>query len=145
MEEFVPRSNIIKELGGDEDWEYKYIEPSPTENDAMKDIATRDKLLLEREATVDRYEKSTLEWVDGKEVKDERTKIAGELRDGYWILDPYVRARSYYDRVGLIGPGGKPQFYPQRGEPSPVPIVAAAAAPVNGAAKPVETSEADLD
>lgn len=138
----MPRSNIIKELGGDEDWEYKYIEPSPSENDAMKDIATRDSLLIEREKNVEEYEKATLEWVEGTGNKEERTRIAGMLRDGYWVLDPYVRARSYYDRVGLIGPGGKPQFYPGRADVSPVPVVAPA---VNGAPKPIETSEADLD
>lgn len=32
--------------------------------------------------------------------------MAGRLREGYWILDRYVRARSLYDRVGVLGEGG---------------------------------------
>lgn len=117
MSEFVPRSQILKELDGDEDWEYKFIEPVPGENDAMKDTITRDKLLKERESIVDRYEKATLEWIntEGKEaeVKGRRTQLAKELRDDYWKLDPYVRARSLYDRVGVVNPGGRLDFYPK--------------------------------
>jgi hypothetical protein len=139
MEQFVPKANILKELGGEEDWSYKYLEPSPGENDRMKDTATRDKLLLEREDIVKQYESATKNWIDGTDVataKETRLKLANNLRDGYWILDPYVRARSYYDRVELIGPGGKPQFYPSRTES---PATAA-----NGTPK-LETSAADLD
>jgi hypothetical protein len=141
MEEFVPKSNILKELGGEEDWSYTYTEPSPNENDRMKDTATRDKLLVEREEVVKQYESATKSWIDGAEVaavKETRLKLANNLRDGYWALDPYVRARSYYDRVGLIGSDGKPNFYPSRSG------VAAPAPASNGAPK-LETSAADLD
>ncbi|KAG9229849.1 phosphatidylinositol transfer protein CSR1 [Amylocarpus encephaloides] len=138
LEAFIPRSNIIKELGGEEDWEYEYIEPSDTENSTMKDTASRDKLLLERETTVNAYEAATKEWINGANVKDIRNEIAATLRDGYWILDLYVRAKSYYDRVGLILNGGKINFYPTRAEASKETVP-------NGAPKPAETSEADLD
>ncbi|CAL3971695.1 unnamed protein product [Diplocarpon coronariae] len=138
MEQFVPRSQIIKELGGDEDWEYHYTEPVPGENDKMKDLETRDSLLKEREALVNQYEKATIEWVqgegDGAVIKDTRHKLATSLKEDYWRLDPYVRARSIYDRVGLIQQGGKLQFYPSKVE----------AALANGT-KPVETSADDLD
>ncbi|TVY33433.1 CRAL-TRIO domain-containing protein, partial [Lachnellula subtilissima] len=140
MEEFVPKEHIIKELGGAEDWAYTYIEPVPGENDKMKDTATRDKLLLEREDVVKAYERETLEWIHSKEtdamsLKQKRHDLAATLRDGYWILDPYVRARSYYDRSGLIGQGGVPHFYPSKVTP---------AAAANGPTS-VETSAADLD
>lgn len=141
MEQFVPKSHILKELGGDEDWEYKYIEPVPGENDKMKDTETRDRLLKEREALVDQYEKSTLDWIhrkgDAAVVKQDRDRLALALKDDYWKLDPYVRARSVYDRVGLIQAGGKLQFYPSEAETP-------AAASTNGS-KPAETSAADLD
>jgi hypothetical protein len=140
MEQFVPKSQIIKELGGDENWEYHYAEPTPGENDLMKDTATRDKLLKEREILVNDYEKATLDWINGTgdiaAVKTKRNELANGLRDDYWRLDPYVRARSIYDRVGLIQQGGKLQFYPSKEEP--------AAAPTNGT-KPVETSSDDID
>jgi hypothetical protein len=141
MEQFVPKANILKELGGEEDWSYTYTEPSPNENDRMKDTVTRDKLLLEREEVVKQYESATKAWIDDTDVaaaKETRLRLANNLREGYWVLDPYVRARSYYDRVGLIGSDGKPHFYPSRdGASVPAP-------PSNGAPK-LETSAADLD
>ncbi len=139
MEEFVPKSHIITELGGDEDWNYQYIEPIPGENDTLNDIATRDKLLQEREALVKDYEKATIEWIhtysgDATSVKAQRNELAKLLRDDYWRLDPYVRARSYYDRVGMINPGGRIQFYPSDAVPT-----------ANGIRKPTETSAEDVD
>jgi len=117
MEEFVPRSQIISELGGDEDWSYQYVEPVPGENDLMKDTTTRDKYLVEREGLVKDYEKATLEWIHGTEkTQIRRNELANKLKEDYWRLDPYLRARSLYDRVGLINPGGKLQFYPANTE-----------------------------
>jgi CRAL/TRIO domain len=37
LEQFIPKSQIVKELEGDDQWEYKYVEPVPGENDIMKD------------------------------------------------------------------------------------------------------------
>jgi len=143
MEEFVPKDHIIKELGGDEDWAYNYIEPVPGENDKMKDTATRDKLLHGREETIKAYEKETLDWIHSKQtdvadLKKKRHDLAATLRDGYWVLDPYVRARSYYDRVGLIGEGGVAHFYPSKATEKLAPVH-------NGTSQLVETSAADLD
>jgi len=139
MEVFVPKSHIIKELNGDEDWSYHYVEPQPGENDKMKDTATRDKLLLEREELVKGFEKATVEWIQGgiSEVdglKKRRNESANGLRDDYWRLDPYIRARSYYDRIGMINPGGKIDFYPT-----------AAPAPASNGIVKVETSVDDID
>lgn len=140
MEEYVPRSQIIKELGGDEDWTYKYVESVPGENDMMKDTATRDRLLKEREVFYGDYEKSTLDWIHGNgdisAVKVRRNELANTLREDYWRLDPYIRAKSFYDRTGMINSGGRIQFYPSKEVPAPV---------TNGASKAVETSAADLD
>jgi len=153
MEAFVPHAQIISELGGAEDWKYTYIEPVPGENDRMKDTATRDKLLAAREAIIKDYETATLEWIHGAgdqaEVKRRRNEIAGKLKVDYWGLDPYVRARSYYDRVGMINPGGKIRFYGNTDEekvPESVPEgKQEIAAPVANGAPKAETSEADLD
>jgi hypothetical protein len=154
MEAYVPRPQIISELGGAEDWIYQYIEPVPGENDTMKDTETRDKLLLAREEIVKEYEKLTLEWIhatgDVETVKKTRNEIAGKLKVDYWALDPYIRARSYYDRVGMINPGGKIQFYPAKEEKVTVPETVPAGAaeippPVTTNGTKIETSEADLD
>jgi hypothetical protein len=124
MSEFVARKQIPRELGGDEDWSYEYVLPKAGENDVMKDTATRDKLLAGREETVQAYEQATLDWIhldngnDATAVKERRNQVAASLRDGYWQLDPYLRAKSLYDRIGMIQPGGKVNFYPTAAPPS---------------------------
>lgn len=158
MEDFVPKSQIIKELNGAEDWEYEYIEPVPGENDKMKDLETRDKLLEERKGIVDEYEKATVEWIKGGDalaLKTKRNELAIQLRDDYWRLDPYIRARSYYDRCGLINPGGKLQFYPgkmitpepvaTKTEAPPTSPEPASAVTTNGGPTPHEHSADDVD
>lgn len=114
IEEYVPKSQIIKELGGPEDWSYEYIEPVPGENDKMSDTETRDKLLAERAKLYKEYELATLEWIRGdvEDVKEKKNEIARRLKEDYWVLDPYLRARSFYDRIGMLALGGKTQFYP---------------------------------
>ncbi|KAH7138092.1 hypothetical protein B0J11DRAFT_4621 [Dendryphion nanum] len=119
LEAFVPRSQIPVECGGDEKWEYVYKEPVPGENEKMKDTATRDRILEERKGLVEKYEGTVLEWIRAGEAqgsgieerRKERDGVAEALRENYWRLDPYVRARSFYDRVGILGEGGKLDFY----------------------------------
>ena len=75
----------------------------------------RQRLEHERAETLNAYELATLKWVrrpDSKELRAERTALREKLRKGYWELDPYVRARSLYDRTGMIQRGGRIQFYP---------------------------------
>jgi hypothetical protein len=118
LEKFIPRSQIIKELEGDEDWEYKYVEPVPGENDTMKEEEPRKALEAERDVEVREYQRKTFEWIakgtgaEADRLKDERHTLARQLNDNYWKLDKYVRARTYYDRTGMIGPDGTINFYP---------------------------------
>lgn len=78
----------------------------------MKDFTTRDRLLQERAAIVTEYEYATKEWIFGSEAGEKRrADLAEKLRKGYWALDPHIRARSIYDRTGLIREGGKVCFY----------------------------------
>jgi len=119
MEAFISAERLPKELEGEEDWEYKFVEPIPGENDRMNDIVTRDRLLAARESLVKEFEGATLQWIQSPEaekaadVKARRTELAAQLREDYWGIDPYVRARSLYDRTGALLPGGKINFYPQ--------------------------------
>jgi hypothetical protein len=139
MEEFVEKSHIIKDLGGDEDWNYQYIEPVAGENDRMSDTETKDKLIAGREIIVKAYEKATLDWIENNaapnisDIKAKRHTLATELKEDYWRLDPYIRARSFYDRSGMIQQGGKLQFYPDK------PIAA------QNSGQEVQTSTDDLD
>ncbi|KAL7275927.1 phosphatidylinositol transfer protein csr1 [Rhizina undulata] len=135
MEAFIPRSQILAELGGDEAWSYTYDEPVPGENAPLKDTARREKLQKERDELVLEYEEQTRRWVVEREevaagrIKDQRNAIAGKIKAGYWGLDKHVRARTIYDRRGVLGPNGELNFYGDRGR-------------VGGK---VETSEEDID
>ncbi|KAM4062265.1 CRAL/TRIO domain-containing protein [Hirsutella rhossiliensis] len=117
LEEFIEPSRIIKELEGEEDWEYKYEEPVEGENDMMKDTETRDRLLGARAELYKQFEAETRTWIraadseEGKQAKAQRDKIAEQMRVGYWELDPYLRSRSLYDRQGIILPGGRVNWY----------------------------------
>ncbi|KAL8679751.1 MAG: hypothetical protein Q9186_003967 [Xanthomendoza sp. 1 TL-2023] len=134
LEHFVEKSHIIKELGGDDPWEYNYIEPSAGENQTMTDESTTKRLLDERASAVKEYETITQEWISDPEnrtaLQKKRNELAERLRSGYWQLDPYVRARSLYDRTGMIREGGVIQYYGKPETPNaPKPLVAA---PNNG-------------
>ncbi|KAJ5930035.1 hypothetical protein N7466_005528 [Penicillium verhagenii] len=112
----VPAEHIIKELGGPEDWENNYIEPRPNENERLRDTATRDVILEEREALAGDLFNMNAEWVTGSQdssLSNRRDLVIEQLSANYWKLDPYVRARCLLDRTGVIKEGGNIEFYPE--------------------------------
>ena len=109
MSEFIEPSNIIKEVEGPDEWSYEYLEPVPGENELMKDEARRDELRQQRKEHANDYELVIKEWLKTKNEGDawtghrqRRDEIAARLRRNYWEIDPHIRARSYYDRIGYI-------------------------------------------
>ncbi|KAI0178273.1 phosphatidylinositol transfer protein CSR1 [Pestalotiopsis sp. NC0098] len=144
MSEFVTASRVPKELDGEDSWEYQYVEPTIGENAKLKDTATRDRLLEERDVLYDEYEQATLHWLREKDaakrtaVQAERSEIARKLKEGYWTLDPFVRSRSLYDRVGILNEGGRLDYYSWN--KSPAAGVATTSAPAL-----VETAADDVD
>ncbi|KAK4938239.1 phosphatidylinositol transfer protein csr1 [Elasticomyces elasticus] len=118
LEKFIPKSQIIKELDGDEAWSYRYVEPVPGENDALKEEAPRKELEAERHNEVSEYQQKTFEWIahgtgpEADMIKETRNNLARSLNHNYWKLDKYVRARTIYDRTGMISSDGKINFYP---------------------------------
>ena len=133
VEEFISVKQMPKELDGEEDWEYHYVEPVPGENDRMKDTNTRERLLAARGRLVEEFEAVTMQWIQhpeaqqATELKARRSDLATRLRQDYWTIDPYIRARSVYDRTGVLQPGGVINFYPEKA------AGATAAAASNGA------------
>ena len=118
LQEWIPRSQIMKELGGDEDFVYGYVEPIEGENSQMNDTDSRDKLQAERTELIKSYETETLDWIHGEDSGEGRNRIAQRLAENYWKLDPHIRARSLYDRTGILGKEGKLEFYPSRQKPT---------------------------
>ncbi|KAI9804155.1 MAG: hypothetical protein M1825_001557 [Sarcosagium campestre] len=123
LEQFIPRSQILKELGGEEDWTYNFIEPGTKEDIQMSDSSTQSAIQAERDAMVTKFEKMTIAWINARDskpsndVKLERDIIAKALAENYWKIDPYTRARSLYDRIGVIKSGGLLDFYPDGTSP----------------------------
>lgn len=115
LAEFVERGHIIKELGGDDPWTYEYVEPLAGENQQLSDGVTRQRLLDERAVVVKDYETITQQWIHDPNstsaLQLRRADLAERLRTGYWELDPYLRARTLYDRTGIIKEGGQIQYY----------------------------------
>ncbi|KAI4106264.1 MAG: hypothetical protein L6R37_002246 [Teloschistes peruensis] len=146
LEQFIEKSHIIKELGGDDPWEYQYIEPSAGENEKMSDDDTGQRLLDERAGTVKEYESTTQEWIadaeNGASLQQKRNELAERLRSGYWQLDPYLRSRSIYDRSGLIREGGVIQYY---GKPETENAAKPLAASTQNGPLPAEHKADDLD
>jgi hypothetical protein len=151
LESFIPRTQILKELGGDEDWSYSYVESDPSENTIQSNAELRDQLLAARSEIVRKYETTVLDWIQSankeaanekaslEAVRVQRDALAEDLKKNYWDLDPYLRARSYYDRTGIISRDGALDFYPKK-ETLKVENVTPTA-PLTQ----VETSQDDLD
>ncbi|KGO40693.1 hypothetical protein PEX1_027180 [Penicillium expansum] len=123
LEKFIPRDQIAEEMGGDEKWSYKYIEPNSTENSRMDNTTIRDALKRERQAICEEFLAATSGWIEATKSKDvmnlyssesERAYLAERLRVNYWKLDPYSRARLLLDRTNIIQDGGKIEFYPKK-------------------------------
>jgi hypothetical protein len=126
LEKFIgPPERIMKELGGREDYAYAYVDPAPGENALMQNAAERDALRAERREIEARYEAETATWAatpaatttpaaGGAGETPARSQLAAELTRNYWKLDPYIRARTLYDRIGVLQPGGKFEHYPNQ-------------------------------
>lgn len=111
LEEFIQRNKMPKEIEGEENWEYKYVKPSKDEDQQMKDTVMRNALITEREENTENLDLATLTWASDRTRRDfflkdmlreRRAELMKQLSQNYWALDPYIRASSYYDRVGII-------------------------------------------
>ncbi|KAK6851198.1 CRAL/TRIO domain protein [Apiospora arundinis] len=109
---------LPKELGGKDPWEYSYLEPKPDENAKMRDTATRGQLLEARAGLAREFEEATRRWIsepNDESTKAQRNELAVKIsKDNYWQLDPYIRARSLWDRIGMRTPGGDIDYFPEK-------------------------------
>jgi len=97
----------------------------------MEDTAAKQELLQERQFLARNYEEVVLEWIasaetsrptsapapvtpppSAVEIRKRRDELAEKLRKNYWQLDPYVRARSVYDRTGELKTGSTVESAP---------------------------------
>ncbi|KAK4054516.1 hypothetical protein OIV83_001010 [Microbotryomycetes sp. JL201] len=115
--EFIPKKHLVKQLGGTSDWTWKYPEIVPGENAKQKDDEERKRLQQERNDLIADYIEVTREWMKSDEAAPEivkkRKMIVHKMQAQYWELDPYIRGRGCYHRLGNIVGNGLVSFeYP---------------------------------
>jgi hypothetical protein len=117
MLEFIPRDNLQKCYGGDDEWEYQYVEPVSTENEQLNDMEKKAELQEQKAALIEKFDHLTMEWVSlepedsvAKAKSAQRGEVVHELELKYWQLDPYFRSTTYYDRVGVLTRDGAVDF-----------------------------------
>ncbi|KAG0043441.1 hypothetical protein BGZ83_011406 [Gryganskiella cystojenkinii] len=104
LHKVVPRERLpIIHYDGLDDWKYEYIPAAAGENDRMKDTVKKEELLTERHGLETRFDEVTRAWIKNPDGKNntERDEIAGQLREQYARLSPYIRAVNLYQRWGV--------------------------------------------
>lgn len=117
MLRFISKENLQRSYGGEDHWEYKYIEPVPGENKLMSEKEKRASIEMDQQDLIREFQQQTIEWVaidpglsDTKAKLAKRHELAKQLRANFWDLDLYMRARTYYHRAGVVGPEGQVNF-----------------------------------
>jgi hypothetical protein len=123
LERHIPRENIIARIGGADEWEYTYIEPSEDDDALLSQTEKREEILQDRREIAGRLLAATQAWISHLErgEKEEaaiQQKLRGHsieaLAANYWKLDPYIRSRTLMDRSGVLKPDGTVDRYPER-------------------------------
>ncbi|RSM05112.1 hypothetical protein CDV31_009746 [Fusarium ambrosium] len=117
LTKFIAKDNLQTCYGGQDAWEYNYIDPVPTENERMRSEEKKVKVQQERDELISQFNRLTADWASlepefvlGKEKNVERDELVKVLQLNYWRLDPYVRATTYYHRVGVVTRVGDVDF-----------------------------------
>ncbi|KAK8097865.1 uncharacterized protein PG998_013351 [Apiospora kogelbergensis] len=113
LSQYIDPEGLPKELGGKDPWEYSYVEPITDENAKMRDTVTKEQLLAARA-----FEEATRQWISKPKDEDTKTRrnelAARIIKENYWQLDPYIRARSLWDRIGMRTPEGDINYFPEK-------------------------------
>ncbi|KAF2966596.1 hypothetical protein GQX73_g6975 [Xylaria multiplex] len=106
---FIPAESVQTSYGGEDTWEYEYVEPVAGENARLDESEKRAEIQQERNELIAEFERETIAWASlvtastaEIEKTSRRNEAADQLRGSYWKLDPYIRARTYFHRLGMI-------------------------------------------
>ncbi|KAJ1666853.1 hypothetical protein EV178_001937 [Coemansia sp. RSA 1646] len=103
---FIEHDRLIAEIGGAKPFEYEYVLPSEQENRCMADSEARQTTENKFIDAVDRYEAATRKWLEDASSDDAvetRSRARASLNQAAIDLDPYIRSRTLYHRLGFIG------------------------------------------
>ncbi|KAH9816407.1 CRAL-TRIO domain-containing protein [Melampsora americana] len=101
----VDKRYLLKEVGGESTWKpYHRETPAPQELDQTK----KEELLRERNELVAKYIELTNQWTDqGSATEAElRSYLGLMMRAQGLLLDPYLRAGTFYHHEGNLLPNG---------------------------------------
>lgn len=83
----------------------------------MQEDEKRTQIQEERDDLARQFDQTTIEWMaldpkseEAKAKANTRLELAKRLRENYWKIDPYIRARTYYHRAGVVGAAGEVNF-----------------------------------
>ncbi|KAH7129805.1 CRAL-TRIO domain-containing protein [Dactylonectria estremocensis] len=114
---FIPKDHLQTRYGGNDKWEYNYIDPVPGENELVELEEKRAEIQAERNDLLQQFDLLTIEWAClepgsavAKEKVIERDHLVKQIQSNYWKLDPYIRARTYYHRAGVVNAACEADF-----------------------------------
>ena len=117
MARFIDKKNLQKSYGGEDGWEYEYVEAVPGENSQLEKVDEAAKLLEERIETAIELVGLTVDWASASAQSDaekgtvpKRDEAIQKFQENYWKLDPYIRAKTYLHRVGVVNEKGEVDF-----------------------------------
>jgi hypothetical protein len=119
LAKFISQDGLQKEYGGQDHWQYQYIEPVPGENARLEMREKRTEIEKDRHELALQFEALTSEWLAAKLTADapvdkekeaQRNALVKNLQANYWELDPYIRATTYYHRAGIVDKYGMTDF-----------------------------------
>ncbi|RKP25075.1 CRAL-TRIO domain-containing protein, partial [Syncephalis pseudoplumigaleata] len=131
LQEFIAPENLPPRLSGTDDYEYYYPPPRAEDDVRLQDVEGREAHQATFTAISDRFVEATRKWIDAVrrssssnddgsgsgsgsggedaeaiEAFKARDPIAAEMSVAYFKLDPYIRARTFYHRLGVLGEDG---------------------------------------
>ncbi|RHZ85251.1 hypothetical protein Glove_68g25 [Diversispora epigaea] len=102
---FIPENHLSEELGGTDKWKYEYVPYQENENYRLADEATRKVKMEVRKSLELEFDELNKQWIKDPhnvQMKDKRNQLKVQLRKAQLELDPYLRARTYYHRIGVL-------------------------------------------
>lgn len=109
LEKWISKDQILKEMGGEDPYEWEYLEPTKEANGLKEDNPEKlAKVETERKQLFDEFVAKTVEWIGARTTSEsqalhkERLAIAKKLSENYKVYDGLVRNRGVYDRLGYV-------------------------------------------
>ncbi|KAG0683745.1 hypothetical protein C6P40_004897 [Pichia californica] len=109
LEKYIDSREILEEMGGKDNHDYKYLEPTKQDNGlAIVDNSVITSAQTQRESLKKQFIEKTIEWIEStdmatsKKLLKERITIGRQLGENYKTFDGCVRNRGLYDRLGDI-------------------------------------------